>query len=125
MKTHLLNENSHNEFHHSYIHIESKKLHYVSLGEGPVVLLIPGWPQTWYAWHKVMIELAQKGYQAIAVDLPGTGNSAPLDGSYDTGRIAKILSMLMTELEYPTYSVVVMILVCGLPMRLHLTFLSQ
>ena len=70
MKTHLLNENSHNEFHHSYMHIESKKLHYVSLGEGPVVLLIPGWPQTWYAWHKVMIELAQKGYQAIAVDLP-------------------------------------------------------
>ncbi|MEB3865007.1 MULTISPECIES: alpha/beta fold hydrolase [Acinetobacter] len=106
MKTHLFNENSYNEFQHHYTHIESKKLHYVTLGEGPAVLLIPGWPQTWYAWHKVMIELAKQGYQAIAVDLPGTGNSAPLDGSYDTGRIAKILSMLMTELEYPTYSVV-------------------
>ncbi|EXT61133.1 alpha/beta hydrolase fold family protein [Acinetobacter sp. 25977_2] len=106
MKTQLFNENSHNEFQHHYIHIESKKLHYVTLGEGPAVLLIPGWPQTWYAWHKVMIELAQQGYRAIAVDLPGTGNSAPLDGSYDTGRIAKILSMLMTQLEYPTYSVV-------------------
>ncbi|EEY77661.1 hydrolase, alpha/beta domain protein [Acinetobacter calcoaceticus RUH2202] len=106
MKTQLFNENSHNEFQHHYTHIESKKLHYVTLGEGPAVLLIPGWPQTWYAWHKVMVELAKQGYQAIAVDLPGTGNSAPLDGSYDTGRIAKILSTLMTELEYPTYSVV-------------------
>lgn len=70
MKTQLFNENSHNEFQHHYIHIESKKLHYVTLGEGPAVLLIPGWPQTWYAWHKVMLKLAKQGYRAIAVDLP-------------------------------------------------------
>ncbi|ENW81175.1 hypothetical protein F909_02466 [Acinetobacter sp. ANC 3929] len=104
MTTHT--EKLSNQFNHHYINIEGKKLHYVSAGNGPIVLLIPGWPQTWYAWRYVMAELAQHGYQAIAVDPPGTGYSAPLDGYYDTGRIAAILSNLMSELGHHTYAVI-------------------
>lgn len=104
MTTHT--EKLSNQFNHHYINIEGKKLHYVSAGNGPVVLLISGWPQTWYAWRYVMAELAQHGYQAIAVDPPGTGYSAPLDGYYDTGRIAVILSNLMSELGHHTYAVI-------------------
>ncbi|MCH7313086.1 alpha/beta hydrolase [Acinetobacter sp. ANC 3882] len=101
-----LTEKLSNQFNHHYINIEAKKLHYVSTGQGPAVLLIPGWPQTWYAWRHVMTELAKHGYQAIAVDPPGTGYSAPLDGHYDTGRIAAILSSLMSELGHHTYAVI-------------------
>ncbi|MCH7393459.1 alpha/beta hydrolase [Acinetobacter dispersus] len=104
MTTHT--EKLSNQFNHHYIHIEGKKLHYVSTGNGPAVLLIPGWPQTWYAWRHVMAELAQHGYQAIAVDPPGTGYSAPLDAHYDTGHIAAILSSLMSELGHHRYAVI-------------------
>ncbi|WP_335955736.1 alpha/beta hydrolase [Acinetobacter guillouiae] len=106
MTTITTHENLVDQFQHHYIHIDSKKLHYVSTGRGPVVLLIPGWPQTWYAWRNVMSVLAANGYQAIAVDPPGTGYSVPLNGSYDTGRIATILSSLMSKLGHDTYSVI-------------------
>lgn len=106
MTTITTHENLVDQFQHHYIHIDGKKLHYVSTGRGPVVLLIPGWPQTWYAWRNVMSVLADNGYQAIAVDPPGTGYSVPLNGSYDTGRIATILSSLMSKLGHDTYSVI-------------------
>ncbi|MFW2096140.1 alpha/beta fold hydrolase [Acinetobacter sp. ULE_I057] len=106
MTTITTHENLVDQFQHHYIHIDGKKLHYVSTGRGPVVLLIPGWPQTWYAWRNVMRVLAANGYQAIAVDPPGTGYSVPLNGSYDTGRIATILSSLMSKLGHDTYSVI-------------------
>ncbi|MCI3879401.1 alpha/beta fold hydrolase [Acinetobacter higginsii] len=95
-----------NQFNHHYMNIEGKKLHYVSVGNGPAVLLISGWPQTWYVWRHVMAELAQHGYQAIAVDPPGTGYSAPLNGHYDTGHIAAILSSLMSKLGHHRYAVI-------------------
>ncbi|GAA2309475.1 alpha/beta fold hydrolase [Streptomyces violaceusniger] len=53
-----------------------------STGSDPVVLLA-GFPQTWYAWHKVMPALARH-HRVIALDLPGQGLSdRPADG-YDT-----------------------------------------
>lgn len=106
MTTTTSHKNVLNEFHHHYIYIDHKKMHYVTLGEGPAVLLISGWPQTWYAWRNVMTELAAHGYQAIAVDPPGIGYSAPLTGSYDTGRIATILSTLMSKLGHTSYSII-------------------
>ncbi|EPL9570505.1 alpha/beta fold hydrolase [Providencia rettgeri] len=94
------------DFEHHYHEIEGHKLHYVSQGEGPAVLLLPGWPQTWYAWRHIMVALANNGYQAIAIDPPGTGYSVPLTGSYDTGRIAKIAANLMDQLGHTRYQVI-------------------
>lgn len=91
---------------HHYSAVDGNKLHYVTLGEGPAVLLIPGWPQTWYAWRNVMEALAENGYQAIAIDPPGTGYSASLIGSYDTGRIAGLLTKLMGSLGHTNYPVI-------------------
>lgn len=99
-------EQTADQFDHHYVNIEGKKLHYVVAGKGPAVLLIPGWPQTWFAWRHVMTALAAQGYQAIAIDPPGTGCSAVLDGSYDTGRIAAICAKLMCELGHLRYSVI-------------------
>lgn len=46
-------------------------LHYVIGGEGAPIVLLPGWPQTWWSWHKVMPQLA-KHHTVIAVDIRRT-----------------------------------------------------
>ncbi|UOD27209.1 alpha/beta hydrolase [Massilia violaceinigra] len=91
---------------HTYLQVDGQRLHLVSAGAGKPVLLIPGWPQTWYAWRHVMTALAQAGFQAIAVDPPGTGLSdRPADG-YDTGSVARILHQCMQQLGHARYDVV-------------------
>jgi pimeloyl-ACP methyl ester carboxylesterase len=50
-------------------------LHAVSLGEGPAVLLIHGFPQHWWMWRGTMQVLAEAGYRCIAIDQRGMGGS--------------------------------------------------
>ncbi|EXU66276.1 hypothetical protein Z951_21105 [Streptomyces sp. PRh5] len=55
--------------------IEGVRLHRVrAAGPGTPVVLLHGWPQTWYAWRKVIPELARH-HEVFAVDLPGLGDS--------------------------------------------------
>ena len=64
------------------------RLHYVSAGAGPAVVLLHGWPQTWYMWRKVLPGLAAH-YRVIAPDLRGLGDSSrPVDG-YDKKTLAQ------------------------------------
>ncbi|WGY73367.1 alpha/beta hydrolase [Burkholderia cepacia] len=94
-----------NGFTHQYVRIDGQRVHCVIAGTGAPVLLIPGWPQTWYAWRHVMRALEERGFMAIAVDPPGTGYSdRPHDG-YDTGHIAAIMHRVMVELGFDTYQV--------------------
>ena len=55
------------------------KLHYVIAGEGDPVLLIHGFPQTWYEWRNIIDELA-KHYTVIAPDYRGAGRLGPPAG---------------------------------------------
>jgi len=59
------------------------RLHYVTAGEGEPVLLIPGWPQSWYAWRLVMKDLAASGRKVYALDPRGFGDSDKPQGGYD------------------------------------------
>jgi pimeloyl-ACP methyl ester carboxylesterase len=93
-------------FSDRYAEIGDLKLHYVSGGEGPPVLLIPGWLQTWYAWRNVMPALADAGFHVIAVDPRGMGHSSRPAGGYDTGQLARDLHALMQQLGHQRYSVV-------------------
>lgn len=87
------------------VNADKVRLHYVIAGEGPALLLIPGWPQTAYTWHKIMPELA-KHFTVIAVDPRGLGDSnRPLDG-YDTDNVARDLHELMQGLGHTRYKVV-------------------
>lgn len=43
------------------------------LGEGPLVLMLHGWPESWYSWRYQMRALAQSGYRVVAPDMPGYG----------------------------------------------------
>jgi pimeloyl-ACP methyl ester carboxylesterase len=72
-------------------------LHYVIGGHGPTLMLIHGYPQTWYEWHGIMPALAEH-YTVIAPDLPGAGQSdAPASG-YDKKTMAAELHALLASL---------------------------
>lgn len=74
------------------------RFHCVSGGSGPVVVLVAGFPQSWYAWRRVM-PLLSDAYRVIAVDLPGQGDSdKPVDG-YDTQTTARRLNTLLKALD--------------------------
>src|ERR1044072_7165424 len=62
-------------FSHRTASVNGIQLHYVIGGHGDPLVLLHGWPQTWYAWHKVMPALA-KNYTVIAPDLRGLGDSS-------------------------------------------------
>jgi pimeloyl-ACP methyl ester carboxylesterase len=93
-------------FHSEYAEVNGVKLHYVEGGQGPrTVVLIPGWPQTWYAWRKIMPELART-YRVVAVDTRGMGGSSRPDSGYDTETAADDITALMTKLGVARYSVI-------------------
>ncbi|MFI5844679.1 alpha/beta fold hydrolase [Catenuloplanes sp. NPDC051500] len=72
-------------------------IHYVIGGHGPTLLLIHGYPQSWYEWRHVMPALAEQ-YTVVAPDLRGAGDSdAPATG-YDKKTMAADLHGLLTQL---------------------------
>ncbi|MGE0767607.1 MAG: alpha/beta fold hydrolase [Hyphomicrobiaceae bacterium] len=93
-------------FEHHYAEVGEVMLHYVTLGSGPPVVLLHGWPSTWYEWRFVMPKLAQN-YTVIAPDLRGLGDSSrPLAG-YDKRTVANDVWRLMTEiLGHATFQLV-------------------
>ena len=91
---------------HVYARVNGNRIHCVTLGEGQPVLLIPGWPQTWYTWRHVMQALAAAGFKAIAVDPPGIGDSDKPCGGYDTGSVAATLHQSMLQLGHARYQLV-------------------
>lgn len=77
--------------------VNGTRIHYVIGGSGPALVLLPGWPQTWWTYHKIMPALARH-YTVVAVDLRGMGSSArPADG-YDKKTMAKDVHELLARL---------------------------
>jgi hypothetical protein len=58
---------------HEYADLGDVVLHYVVAGEGEPVVLLHGWPQTWYEWRKVIPQLARH-YRVIVPDMRGAGD---------------------------------------------------
>jgi pimeloyl-ACP methyl ester carboxylesterase len=81
------------------------RLHAVIGGDGPPLLLVHGWPETWYAWRHVMPALA-RDFEVIAVDQRGIGLSDKPAGGYDTGTQARDLAGLMDALGHRRFAVV-------------------
>jgi pimeloyl-ACP methyl ester carboxylesterase len=87
-----------------YVDAGVVRLHAVIGGEGPPLLLIHGWPQTWYAWRMLMPALAED-FEVIAVDQRGIGLSdKPKDG-YDTATLANDVVALMAALGHQRFAV--------------------
>jgi pimeloyl-ACP methyl ester carboxylesterase len=80
------------------------RLHAVTGGHGTPLLLIHGWPQTWFAWRLVMPALAEH-HQVVAVDQRGIGLSdKPADG-YDTATLAADMVATMDALGHDRFAV--------------------
>ena len=87
------------EVTHHHTLLNDTVLHYVSAGSaGTPVLLVHGFPETWWAFHELIPLLAAE-HRVIAIDLPGFGDSgnAPQDGTSATA--AETLRQLIDELD--------------------------
>lgn len=84
------------QLRHHYDAIGDVMLHYVTAGSGPPVVLLHGWPQTWYEWRHVIPALAAR-HTVIAPDMRGLGDSSrPLAG-YDKRTVAGDIWRLVGE----------------------------
>lgn len=86
-------------FRHHTARLDELAMHYVELGEGKPLLLIPGWPQSWYAWRHVMPGLAAAGRRVIAVDPRGLGDSDKPEQGYDLASVARDMHQLAELLD--------------------------
>jgi pimeloyl-ACP methyl ester carboxylesterase len=90
---------------HGSASVNGVDLHYVRAGEGPPLLLLHGWPQTWYEWREVIPPLAEE-YTVIAPDLRGMGDSGKPRGGYDKRTVADDTRELVHELGFEEVAVV-------------------
>ena len=90
---------------HAFETVNGLRLHYVTAGpeDAEALVLLAGYPESWFAWRKVMPLLADR-YRVVAIDLPGQGDSdKPLDG-YDTGTVASRVHDLVLRLGLTRYN---------------------
>ena len=81
-------------------------IHYVIGGKGEPILLLHGYPETWYDWRKVMPVLSLQ-YTVIAPDMRGLGDSTrPADGDYTKKSVADDLYKLVQSLGYKQVNLV-------------------
>lgn len=85
-----------NTFRHEFADVDGVRMHYVTGGSGTPVVLIHGWPQTWYGWWPIMPALAQH-HTIYAVDLPGLGDSTGFPTGYDKATLARYVHTLIAD----------------------------
>lgn len=87
---------------HGFVESDGVKLHYVTQGEGPLLVLLHGFPDFWYTWRKQIPELAQR-FQVVAVDLRGYNQSDKPDGveNYTVPKLVADVKTVVTHFEKP------------------------
>jgi pimeloyl-ACP methyl ester carboxylesterase len=84
-------------FENKYTTVNGIKLHYVEGGAGKPLICLPGWPQTWYSFQPVAMQLAKR-YRVIIVDLRGMGTSEKPGSGYDKKTMATDIHQLVLQL---------------------------
>jgi pimeloyl-ACP methyl ester carboxylesterase len=69
-------------------------------GEGDPIVLLHGFPQTWYEWRDIIPQLIANNYTVIAPDLRGLGDSERPQTGYDKKTIAEDIYQLVKKLGY-------------------------
>ena len=90
---------------HAFARVNGVRLHYTTVGAGPPLYLLHGYPQTWFLWRKVVPLLASR-FQLVMPDLRGYGDSdKPLDG-YDKRTMAQDIRELARHLGHGRFGLV-------------------
>jgi epoxide hydrolase 4 len=85
---------------HHYAALSDVRLHYVQAGDGPLVILLHGFPEFWYGWRHQIPALVRAGFRVVAPDLRGYGRSDRPRGvaNYTLERLAEDVAELVQHL---------------------------
>lgn len=92
-------------FESGHATVNGVRLHYVAGGEGEPLILLPGWPETWWSYHKIMPALAEH-YRVISVDIRGMGASDKPPAGYDKKTMAADILGLVGHLGHDSVHIV-------------------
>jgi pimeloyl-ACP methyl ester carboxylesterase len=88
------------DFRSDHATVDGLRLHYVAGGTGRPLILLPGWPETWWAFRHVLPALAAAGRRVIVVDIPGMGGSDRPATGYDKKTMAGVIHGFVQALGY-------------------------
>ncbi len=74
------------------------RFHYGTQGQGPLVLLVHGFPERWFSWRWQIPALAAAGYRVVAPDLRGYGLSDKPPGGYEITNLARDIAQMIRAL---------------------------
>src|SRR6202023_848600 len=60
---------------HHFVETNGIRMHYVEAGQGPLVVLCHGFPESWYSWRHQIAALAEAGFRVVAPDQRGYGQT--------------------------------------------------
>jgi pimeloyl-ACP methyl ester carboxylesterase len=83
---------------HRMVRANGIALHVAEVGTGPLVLMLHGFPQFWWTWRQQLVDLADAGFRAVAVDLRGYGASDKPPRGYDAPNVAADIAQLVRAL---------------------------
>src|ERR1051326_156514 len=77
------------EFEHGQLEANGISIHYAAQGQGPLVLMCHGFPESWYSWRHQLPALADAGYRAVALDMRGYGGTSKpqASGAYNLSQL--------------------------------------
>jgi pimeloyl-ACP methyl ester carboxylesterase len=85
-------------FESKFANVNGVRIHYVTGGHGPALILLHGWPETWYEWRN-MLPILAKDFTIVAPDLRGMGDSSLEPSGYDKKTLAQDVHALVTQLK--------------------------
>ncbi|HMC71452.1 MAG TPA: alpha/beta hydrolase, partial [Mycobacteriales bacterium] len=87
------------ELREGYAEVGDVRLHYVEAGNGPLIVLLHGFPEFWYGWRLQIAPLAAAGFRVVAPDLRGYNLSSKPDGAvaYGADKLADDVRGLIQE----------------------------
>lgn len=85
---------------HEYVHAHGARFHVATVGEGPLVIFLHGFPTFWWLWRNSLPEVAAAGFKAVALDLRGYGASDHPPRGYDPRTLAADVAGVIRALGY-------------------------
>ena len=92
----------------SFIETNGIKMRLAEMGEGPLVLLAHGWPESWYSWRHQIVGLSEAGFRVIAPEMRGYGKTdAPSEiDQYDMNHLTADMVGILDVLGEATATIV-------------------